>query len=195
MLTRHSLPGKTLIRASKGERRAAGIHLVVLWVSTRPREYRRLGDLPCRLGSGYHSRSRVGPGVLETVLRVRAHRPSPSQGPHFDESDRDTPPGETVNEGLGAIDRVNDPNALTRRKFSAAGLFPKKSVLRKPASKSVPNERFDIKIRLAGHVLLPFLLNCEGPEAVEIVERKLSGFFNKIGGELVAGGEIRHEFK
>ncbi|HXM05664.1 MAG TPA: hypothetical protein VN939_23825, partial [Chthoniobacterales bacterium] len=52
-----------------------------------------------------------------------------------------------------------------------------------------------IKIRLAGHVLFPFLLDCEGPETVEIVERDFPSLFDKAGGKFIAGGEIRHGFK
>src|SRR6202007_1904658 len=65
-------------------------------------------------------------------------------------------------------------------------------VLRELVPKALSNQHFNIKIRLAGHVLFPFLLDGQGSEAMEIIERKLASVFNKVGGEFVAGGEVGH---
>ena len=102
------------------------------------------------------------------------------------EADRHAPAGEPEAEGLGAVDGINDPDALAWRVGRGLRLLAQERILRKGLGEPLADQQLGVEIRLAGEVLRPLVLDRQLVARVEIAKRRLACLSDEREPELVS---------
>ena len=108
-----------------------------------------------------------------------------------DEGDRHAPARQPADEGLGAVDGIDHPDALVLRKGRAPRFFAEKRVLGKGPGKPRLYQQLGIEVSLAGHVLRTLALDRKAGAVVEIAERQFACIADQREPEVVAARQ-RH---
>ena len=85
-------------------------------------------------------------------------------------SEHDSPNRDSPNEIRCAVDRVDDPS-VGSRPFNLRMLFPDNAVVRKSPCNLLPDEQFDIPVRLRNKILRSFDFNRKRIDIPKIVQR------------------------
>ena len=99
------------------------------------------------------------------------------------ERNRDAPGAHAVDEGLRAVDRVDDPDSRRPAQVASTGLLAEEVVLGKGRLEPVTDQDLGVEIRLARHVLLALALDGQRAKFLEVAKRESTGLVDQSPGE------------
>ncbi len=109
----------------------------------------------------------------------------------MDVGDGDTPGAQPVDEGLRAVDRINDPHSIGGIEPARPRLLTQEGVTRELIGKPRPDKALDCQVGLTRHVLGAFTVHDERFDPLEIVQGNPAGLTAQCFGKREASDQPR----